>query len=133
MVDALLCRSCERVKFGERILRNALADNDDDSSQSDRQSIANRLLCFRQPSCLDAQAKKNEEIILEFYGTRRCCLTVYVLGDHLDRTQVSVFHIVWTLDSATVECLRMKNCGGWVCVRESNGRVRTSSRNIDDK
>jgi hypothetical protein len=90
------------VKFGERILRNALADNDDDSSQSDRQSIANRLLCFRQPSCLDAQAKKNEEIILEFYGTRRCCLTVYVLGDHLDRTQVKCFS--YCLDP------RFRNC-----------------------
>ncbi len=95
---------------GEWILRNALRDNDV-SSQSDRQSTANRLFCFRPAdiSRLDAQAqkKRRNHSCPVMRTSTLLSHRLRALGDHLDRTQVSVFHIVWTLDSVIIDYQRV--------------------------
>jgi hypothetical protein len=90
---------------GESILRNALGGNDL-SSQGDHQSRAKRLFCFRPAdiSRFDAQARKKRKN--QFGSVTRSPTTLShrlrALGDHLDRIQVSVFRIVWTLDSVII-------------------------------
>jgi len=87
---------------GEWILRNALRDNDI-SSQSDRQSTANRLFCFRPAdiSRLDAQAqkKRRNHSCPVMRTSTLLSHRLRALGDYLDRIQVRDFHIVWALHS----------------------------------
>jgi mRNA-degrading endonuclease RelE of RelBE toxin-antitoxin system len=93
------------TREGESILRNALGGNDL-SSQGAQQSRANRLFCFRAAdiSRLDAQARKKRKS--QFGTVTRTPTTLSyrlrALGDHLDRIQVSVFRIVWTLHSVII-------------------------------
>jgi hypothetical protein len=90
------------TRRGESILRNALGGND----LSAHHSRANRLFCFRPAdiSRLDAQAQKKRKS--QFGSVTRTPATLShrlrALGDHLDRIQVSVFRIVWTLDSVII-------------------------------
>src|SRR6266508_2428495 len=97
----VVCSACV-TREGESILRNALGGNDL-SSQGARQSRAKRLFCFRPAdiSRLDAQARKKRKS--QFGSVTRPPTTLShrlrALGDHLDRIQVSVFRIVWSLHS----------------------------------
>jgi len=97
----VVCSACV-TRGGESILRNALGGND----LSAHQSRANRLFCFRPAdiSRLDAQAQKKRKS--QFGSVTRTPTTLShrlrALGDHLDRIQVSVFRIVWTLDSVII-------------------------------
>jgi hypothetical protein len=93
--------SASLTKAGELILRNALQDNDF-ASQNNRQVIPN-VFCFNPAdiSRLDARAQKRRgnqpssamqpPIILPHQ--------LRSLGDHLDRIEVSAFHIMWTAGS----------------------------------
>jgi mRNA-degrading endonuclease RelE of RelBE toxin-antitoxin system len=100
----VVCSACV-TREGESILRNALGGNDL-SSQGAQQSRANRLFCFRPAdiSRLDAQARKKRKS--QFGTVTRTPTTLSyrlrALGDHLDRIQVSVFRIVWTLHSVII-------------------------------
>ena len=95
---------------GEWILRNALRDNDI-SSQCDRQSTANRPFYFRPADILrlDAQAqkKRRNHSCSVIRTSTLLSHRLRTLGDYLDRTQVSVFHIVWTLDSVIIDYQRV--------------------------
>jgi hypothetical protein len=94
------------TKTGEWILRHAL-NPDDTSDQSAGQSAINRSACFSPAdiSRLDDQAQKqrrnNSSPDRQAYS--RLSQLLRALGDHLDRTEVSAFHISWTYDSVSVD------------------------------
>ena len=93
------------TKTGEWILRHALSANDI-SEQSPRQSTVTRSIPFSPADIarLDYQAEKRRNDSsphTQAYG--RLSQLLRALGDHLDRTQVSAFHISWTSDSVSVD------------------------------
>ena len=94
------------TKTGEWILRHALSANDI-SEQSTRQSTVSRWVRFSLADIarLDDQAQKqrrtNSSPHTQAYS--RLSQLLRALGDHLDRTQVSAFHISWTSDSVSVD------------------------------
>ena len=100
----LVCSACV-TREGESILRNALGGNDF-SSQGDHQTRSNPLFCFRPAdiSCLDVQARNKQKSQSGSVARTSSLLShrLRALGDHLDRIQVSVFRIVWTLDSIVI-------------------------------
>jgi hypothetical protein len=91
------------TKTGEWILRRALSPNDT-SDQSAGQSAVNRSACFSPAdiSRLDEQARKQRRNDSS-QAYRRLSQLLRTLGDHLDRTEVSAFHISWTYDSVSVD------------------------------
>lgn len=91
------------TKTGEWILRRALSPNDT-SDQSAGQSAVNRSACFSPAdiSRLDEQAQKQRRNDSS-QAYRRLSQLLRTLGDHLDRTEVSAFHISWTYDSVSVD------------------------------
>ena len=100
----VVCSACI-TREGESILRNALGGNDL-WSQGAHQSRANRLFSFRPAdiSRLDAQARKKRKNQFGSVTRRPTTLShcLRALGDHLDRIQMSVFRIVWTLHSVII-------------------------------
>jgi hypothetical protein len=94
------------TKTGEWILRHALSPNDT-SDQSSGQSAVNRSACFSPAdiSRLDDQAQKQRRNASspDRQAYRRLSQLLRALGDHLDRTEVSAFHISWTYDSVSVD------------------------------
>lgn len=99
-------RSDSLTKTGEWILRHALSPNDI-SEESTRQSLVSRSVRFSPAdiSRLDVQAQKQRRNDSSPYthGYSRLSQLLRALGDHLDRTQVSTFHISWTSDSVSVD------------------------------
>jgi hypothetical protein len=93
-------------RTGEWILCQAL-NRDDLSDQRAPQSTVNRVVSFGQSdiSRLDGQAQKlrrnDSSPHAESYS--RVSQLLRTLGDHLDRTQVSAFHISWAADSVSVD------------------------------
>ena len=91
---------------GEWILRNALSE-DGFSQQRDRQSALNRSLRFSpiDISRLDAQAQKNRrnQSFLQSQVSNKLSQLLRTLGDHLDRSEASSFHISWTPVSVFVD------------------------------
>jgi hypothetical protein len=93
--------SAALTKEGKLILRNALQDNDF-ASQNNRQAIPN-VFCFNPVdiSRLDARAQKRRRN-QSSSATRPSTMLSHQLrslGDHLDRIEVSAFHIMWTAGS----------------------------------
>jgi hypothetical protein len=93
--------SAALTKEGELILRNALQNNDF-ASQYNRQAIPN-VFCFNPAdiSRLDARAQKRRRN-QSSSGMRSSTMLSHQLrslGDHLDRIEVSAFHIIWTAGS----------------------------------
>ena len=86
-------------------MRAALGGNDF-SSQGDHQTRSNPLFCFRPAdiSRLDTQARNKRKSQSGSVARTSTLLShrLRALGDHLDRIQVSVFRIVWTLDSIVI-------------------------------
>jgi len=98
-------KSDSLTKTGEWILRHALSPNDI-SEPTARQSTVSRSVRFSPAdiSRLDDQAQKqrrNNSSPPEAYV--RLSQLLRALGDHLDRTKVSAFHISWTSDSVSVD------------------------------
>jgi hypothetical protein len=93
-------------RTGEWILRHALS-RDDLSDQRAPQSTVSRVVSFAQSdiSRLDDQAQKlrRNDSSPHTEAYRRLSQLLRTLGDHLDRTQVSGFHISWTADSVSVD------------------------------
>ena len=94
------------TKTGEWILRHALSPNDT-YDQSAGQSAVNRPACFSPAdiSRLDDQAQKQRrnDSSPDRKAYSRLSQLLRALGDHLDRTEVSAFHISWTYDSVSVD------------------------------
>ena len=94
------------TQTGEWILRHALSPNDI-SAESTRQSPVSRPVRFGPAdlSRLDDQAQKqrrNDSAPPRQAYTRLSQL-LRALGDHLDQTQASAFHISWTSNSVSVD------------------------------
>ena len=91
--------SAALTKEGKLILRNALQDN---ASQNNRQAIPN-VFCFNpiDISRLDARAQKRRRNQSSSAMRPSTLLSHQLrsLGDHLDRIEVSAFHIMWTAGS----------------------------------
>jgi hypothetical protein len=93
--------SASLTKEGELILQNALQDNNC-ASQNTRQAIPN-VFCFNPAdiSRLDARAQKRRRH-QSSSATRPSTMLSHQLrslGDHLDRLELSAFHIMWTAGS----------------------------------
>ena len=99
-------RSNSLTKTGEWILRHALSPNDI-SEQSARQLPVSRSARFSPAdiSRLDHQAQKQRrnDFPPDTQAYSRLSQLLRALGDHLDRIQVSAFHISWTSDSVSVD------------------------------
>jgi len=69
--------------------------------------IANRVFCFSPAdiSRLDAQAQKRRrnQSSSTTRDSKMLSHQLRTLGDHLDRIDVSAFHIVWTADSLILD------------------------------
>jgi hypothetical protein len=94
------------TKTGEWILRHVLSPNDT-SDESAGQSAVNRSAFFSPAdiSRLDDQAQKQRRNASspDRQAYRRLSQLLRALGDHLDRTEVSAFHISWMVDSVSVD------------------------------
>ncbi|HEV8724460.1 MAG TPA: hypothetical protein VGW77_27900 [Candidatus Binatia bacterium] len=99
-------RSDSLTQTGEWILRNALADNFL-SQRSGRESKVSRSLRFSATDIarLDAEAQKRRQnhSLSHGQGASKLSQLLRTLGDHLDRTEVSAFHISWTPVSVFVD------------------------------
>lgn len=93
--------SASLTKEGELILRNALQDSDF-ASQNKRQAIPH-VFCFNPAdiSRLDARAQKRRgnQSSSATPPSRMLSHQLRSLGDHLDRLELSAFHIMWTAGS----------------------------------
>jgi hypothetical protein len=93
--------SASLTKEGELILRNALQDNDF-ASRNNRQAIPS-VFCFNPADILrlDARAQKRRRNQSSSATQPSIMLShqLRTLGDHLDRLDLSAFHIIWTAGS----------------------------------
>jgi hypothetical protein len=93
--------SASLTKEGELILRNALQDNNL-ALQNTRRAIPN-VFCFNPAdiSRLDALAQKRRRNQSSSVTRPSAMLSHQLrsLGDHLDRLELSTFHIIWTVGS----------------------------------
>lgn len=126
------------TQTGEWILRNALSE-DDFSHERSRPSTPSRSLRFTPVdiSRLDAQAQKNRrnQSFSHNQVAKKLSQLLRALGDHLDRSGASSFHISWTAVSVFVD---FQEQGGQSDVRTftaeklqqlgSHARFRRSSR-----
>src|SRR5882724_3257921 len=101
-----LVRSDSLTQTGEWILRNAISESDF-TEQSGRRSTVNRPLRFTplDISRLDSHRQKQRRThsSSQTQGSSKLSQLLRSLGDHLDRTEVSAFHISWTPDSISVD------------------------------
>ena len=130
-----LIRSDSLTQTGDWILRNAIGEGNF-TEQSGRRSIVYRPLRFTplDISRLDSHRQKQRRThsSSQTQGSSKLSQLLRSLGDHLDRTEVSSFHILWTPDSVSVITrnptvretpgrLLLKNCSNWACIRDSDG------------
>lgn len=99
-------RSDSLTRTGEWILRNALSESDI-SEQNGRRSTIDRSLRFSPPdiSRLDAQGQRQRrnDSSSQMQNPSKLSQLLRSLGDHLDRTAVSTFHISWMPDAVSVD------------------------------
>jgi hypothetical protein len=90
----------------EWILRQATSESDY-TKQSSQQSNANRPMRFTAPaiSRLDSlhQQERRTPSASSTHESNKLSQLLRSVGDHLDRTQVSVFEISWGADSVSVD------------------------------
>ena len=90
----------------EWILRQAISESDF-TKQSGQQPMGNRPLRFTPPalSRLDSlgQQERRKSSSSQTPESNKLSQLLRSLGDHLDRTEVSVFHILWDSDSVSVD------------------------------
>jgi hypothetical protein len=101
-----LIRSDSLTQTSDWILRNAIGESDF-TEQSGHRSTVNRPLRFTPVdiSRLDSQRQKQRRThsSSQTQGSSKLSQLLRSLGDHLDRTEVSAFHILWTPDSVCVD------------------------------
>ena len=101
-----LIRSDSLTQTSDWILRNAIGESDF-TEQSGRRSTVNRPLRFTplDISRLDSHRQKQRRTrsSSQTQGSSKLSQLLRSLGDHLDRTEVSAFHISWTSDSISVD------------------------------
>jgi len=101
-----LVRSDSLTQTGDWILRNAIGQSDF-TEQSSRRSTVYRPLRFTplDISRLDSHRQKQRRThsSSQTQGSSKLSQLLRSLGDHLDRTEVSSFHILWTPDSVSVD------------------------------
>ena len=129
-----ILRSGSLTETAEWILRHTLSPNDT-SGQSARPSAADRPVRFTPADILrldeQAQRQRRNDSYPNPQGFSRLSQLLRALGDHLDRTEVRTFHISWTPDSISIEYQTpdghvtlgyslVKNCRGYVCIRDSD-------------
>ncbi len=94
------------TQTGQWILRHAVSPNDI-SAESTRQSPVSRPVRFGPAdlSRLDDQAQKQRrnDSAPPRQAYSRLSQLLRALGDHLDQTQASAFHISWTSNSVSVD------------------------------
>jgi hypothetical protein len=90
----------------EWILRQATSESDF-TKQSGKQPAANRPLRFTPTaiSQLDSlgQQERRKPSASQTQEVNKLSQLLRSLGDHLDRTEVSVFHVLWDSDSVSVD------------------------------
>jgi hypothetical protein len=101
-----LVRSESLTQTGDWILRNAISESDF-TQQSGRRSSVHSPLRFTplDISRLDSyrQKQRRSHSSSQTQGSSKLSQLLRSLGDHLDRTEVSSFHILWTPDSVSVD------------------------------
>ena len=101
-----LVRSDSLTQASDWILRNAIGQSDF-TEQSSRRSTVYRPLRFTplDISRLDSHRQKQRRThsSSQTQGSSKLSQLLRSLGDHLDRTEVSAFHISWTPDSISVD------------------------------
>jgi hypothetical protein len=104
--QSYVVRSDSLTQTSEWILRSSLGETIL-AKQSGRQSAVNRSLRFSPTdiSRLDAQGqkKRQDHSLSHMPGPSRLSQLLRTLGDHLDRTGVSAFHISWRPESVFVD------------------------------
>jgi hypothetical protein len=102
-------RSDSLTQTREWILQNALSENEF-SERPTRQPTVKRSLGFspRDISRLDAEGQKRRrnQSSSHMQESSKLSQLLRTLGDHLDRTGVSAFHISWLPDSVSVDYQR---------------------------
>ena len=102
-------RSDSLTQTGEWILQNALSENEF-SERRTRPPTVKRSLRFSPPdiSRLDAEGqKRRRNQTSSRMESSKLSQLLRTLGDHLDRTAVSAFHISWSPDSIFVDYQRL--------------------------
>lgn len=93
-------------KTSEWILRHALSPNDS-SEQTSLQSTGSRLVRFTPADILrlddEAQKQRGFKSSGDTLVYRKLSQLLRTLGDHLDRTEASAFHIYWKSDSVSFD------------------------------
>jgi len=101
---------------GESIFQAALRTGQA-GSPAGGHSVAHRVYCFGPADILrlDAQAQKRRKhpFGLNTPAPKSLSQGLRTLGDLLDRMQVNTFHIVWTVDSVTVDYQRVGGHSHW--------------------
>jgi hypothetical protein len=108
--------SASLTNTAEQVVRNALKHGNG-APHAARQPKTGPAFCFSPAdiSRLDAQAQKRRgsRSFSNARGTRLLSHGLRTLGDHLDKVQVTGFHIMWTLDSVILDYERVngqRNC-----------------------
>ena len=106
--QSYVVRSDSLTQTGEWILQNALSENKF-SERRTRSPTVKRSLRFSPPdiSRLDAKGqKRRRNQTSSRMESSKLSQLLRTLGDHLDRTGVSAFHIFWSPDSIFVDYQR---------------------------
>ena len=107
--QSYVVRSDSLTQTGEWILQNALSENEF-SERRTRPPIVKRSLRFSSPDIarLDAEGqKRRRNQTSSRMESGKLSQLLRTLGDHLDRTGVSAFHISWSPDSILVDYQRL--------------------------
>ena len=101
-----LVRSDSLSETSEWILRNAVGESNF-TEQSSHRSTINRPLRFTpyNISRLDSheQKQRQKHSSSQTQGSRKLSQLLRSLGDHLDRTTVGAFRILWNTDAVSVD------------------------------
>ena len=101
-----LVRSDSLSETSEWILRNAVGESNF-TEQSSRRSTINRPLRFTpyNISRLDSHEQKQRQrhSSSQTQGSKKLSQLLRSLGDHLDRTTVGAFRILWNADAVSVD------------------------------
>ncbi len=106
--QSYVLRSDSLTQTGEWILQNALSENEF-SERRTRPPTIKRSLRFSPPdiSRLDAEGqKRRRNQTSSRMESSKLSQLLRTLGDHLDRTAASAFHISWSPDSIFVDYQR---------------------------
>jgi hypothetical protein len=100
-----LVRSDSLTQTGDWILRNAISESDFTEQSGRRSTVRSLRFTPVDISRLDfhRQKQRRTHSSSQTQGSSKLSQLLRSLGDHLDRTEVSSFHILWTPDSVSVD------------------------------